>query len=81
MLIKIILYLLSITIFPLLLWSIYSFFFYLLFAVINKNYKMMNKEKEDKYFLGVTGVANFYLKKIYPYLVIIILIFAILGIL
>jgi hypothetical protein len=81
MLIKIILYLLSITIFPFLLWLIYTFFFSVLFAIINKNYKMMNKEKEEKYFLGVTGVVNFYFKKIYPYLVIIVLIFAILGIL
>jgi hypothetical protein len=81
MLIKIILYLLSITIFPLLLWLISIFFFSILFAIINKNYKMMNKEKEDKYFLGVTNIVNSYFKKIYPYLVIVVLIFAILGIL
>ena len=81
MLIKIILYLLSITIFPFLLWSIYTFFFSVLFAVINKNYKMMDKEQEDKYFSGVTNIVKFYLKKIYPYLVIVIIIFAILGVL
>ena len=81
MLIKIILYLLSITIFPFLLWIIYTLFFSVLFAVINKNYKMMDKEQEDKYFLGVTNLVKFYLKKIYPYLVIVILIFAILDVL